>query len=158
MYLVAHRATERGANYALAVRLAEERKKRIEAQRAAWQSAQELAQEKEQRRKENIERSLAMVAELRAQGARYRPTYRAIEARACRVFHVKPTEIRSNRRHRDIVFARQFVMYWTVRLTKLSLPQIGRLIGGRDHTTVLHGKTVYPVKRAKMGRHLKEAR
>jgi chromosomal replication initiation ATPase DnaA len=158
MYLVAHRATERGADHALALRLEIERAKRVSAQKAAWQAVQALAEEKEHRRQENIERSLAMVAELRSQGIRYRQTYRVIEARACRLFRVKQSEIRSDRRHREIVFARQFVMYWAVRLTKLSLPQIGRLMGGRDHTTIIHGRDVYPEKRVKMGRYLRPAK
>ncbi|MBZ9873100.1 hypothetical protein LB542_19825 [Mesorhizobium sp. BR1-1-9] len=109
-------------------------------------------------RRANVERSQAMMAEMKARGLRYQPKYRDIEARACRLFKVRPSEIRSNRRNREIVFARQFVMYWTVRLTKLSLPAIGRLMGGRDHTTCLHGKREYPAKRAKMGRHLRAAR
>ena len=158
MQVFAYRATERGAAHVLAARLEEERAERIKAQHAAWKAKMQLEEEKAQRRSESLERSKAMAAEMRAQGIKYRPTYKAIEARACRLFHVKPSEIRSNRRHRGIVFARQFVMYWSVRLTKLSLPQIGRLMGGRDHTTILHGKIVYPEKRAKMGRNLRRVR
>jgi chromosomal replication initiation ATPase DnaA len=158
MFLVAHRATDRGAEHALARMLEMERQTRIAAQHAAWLAETAFAEERAKRIKEAEGRSRAMAAELRAQGIRFRPTYASLEARACRVFHVKPSQIRSNRRHREIVFARQFVMYWAVRLTKLSLPQIGRLMGGRDHTTVLHGKSIYPEKRAKMGRNLRSAR
>lgn len=81
-----------------------------------------------------------------------------IEKRACRLFGVTRSQINSNRRHKSLVFARQFVMYWTSRLTEHSYPVIGRLMGGRDHTTVLHGKNTYVDKRKAMGRHLRRAR
>ena len=87
-----------------------------------------------------------------------RPSLHRIVERACKVFKLTQLEIRSNRRHKRIVMARQFVFYWGARRTTLSLPRIGRLMGGRDHTTVMHGRDVYPVKRAKMGRHLREVR
>lgn len=48
-------------------------------------------------------------------------------------------DIRGRRRMRNIVNARQKAMARTyVERPDLSLPQIGRLFGGRDHTTVLH--------------------
>lgn len=85
-------------------------------------------------------------------------TYREIERRALKLFRLRRTELHSNRRNRDIVFARQFVMYWTCRLTDRSLPQIGRLMGGLDHTTVHHGRKAYREKRWKMGRILRPDR
>lgn len=88
----------------------------------------------------------------------FRHSHALIERRLCRVFRIRRDEIRSERRDRRVVLARQAIMYWSARLTMLSLPSIGRLMGGRDHTTVLHGRNVYPSKRAKMGRHLPEAR
>ena len=75
-----------------------------------------------------------------------------------KLFRVTRSELNSNRRNRELVFARQFIMYWACRLTHLSLPQIGKLMGGRDHTTAMHGRNTYPVKRAKMGRTLRPVR
>lgn len=48
-------------------------------------------------------------------------------------------EMRSDRRSRDIARPRQIAM-WLVRrfCPHLSLPAIGRVFGGRDHTTVIH--------------------
>lgn len=158
MFVASYRATERGAQQALASRLAEANQKRIEAQNVAWRAVQDLAAEKAKQKRDHLTLVHTRNAELVAKGVKYRPTYRSIEARACRVFKVTQAELRSNRRPREIVIARQFIMYWATRLTGLSLPAVGRLMGGRDHTTVLHGKTVYPQKRAKMGRHLREAR
>ncbi|MEU0677427.1 chromosomal replication initiator protein DnaA [Streptomyces sp. NPDC006172] len=41
-------------------------------------------------------------------------------------------------RGRQLVTARQIAMYLCRELTDLSLPKIGALFGGRDHTTVMH--------------------
>lgn len=84
--------------------------------------------------------------------------FKRIETRACKVFKVSLMELRSARRNARVAMARQFIYYWATRLTPMSLGQIGRLVGGRDHTTVFHGRDVYPQKRAAMGRHLREVR
>jgi chromosomal replication initiator protein len=42
-------------------------------------------------------------------------------------------------RVRRIARPRQIAMYLARQLTKMSYPQIGRRLGGRDHTTILHG-------------------
>ncbi|NLG29465.1 MAG: chromosomal replication initiator protein DnaA [Chloroflexi bacterium] len=43
------------------------------------------------------------------------------------------------RRTRDLVVARQMAMYLARELTQMSHPQIAEALGGRDHTTVMHG-------------------
>jgi chromosomal replication initiator protein len=48
-------------------------------------------------------------------------------------------DIVSHRRSRPICAARHAAYRMARDLTFLSLPQIGQRIGGRDHTTVLHG-------------------
>lgn len=85
-------------------------------------------------------------------------TYEKIESRLAAALHITQNEIRSRRTARNIVFARQAVMYWTVRLTAFSLPEIGRLMGGRDHTTILHGLKAYQQKRRMMRRYLRSIR
>ncbi len=55
-----------------------------------------------------------------------------------RHFKIAKTEILSARRSRDVVRPRQIAMYLAKSLTSRSLPEIGRRLGGRDHTTVLH--------------------
>jgi chromosomal replication initiation ATPase DnaA len=74
---------------------------------------------------------------------------------ASRVFRLSPSELMGISRQRDHSFARQFVMYWARRRSRLTLPQLGRLLGGRDHTTCLHGVRAYTKKRAAMGRNLR---
>ncbi len=90
--------------------------------------------------------------------AAFRHTYLLIEKRICRALRVTKAELRSNRRSRHIVFARQAIMYWSARLTNRSLPELGRLMGGMDHTTILHGKKAYAGKRLAQGRYLRPAR
>jgi chromosomal replication initiator protein len=44
----------------------------------------------------------------------------------------------SKKRPASIAKPRQIAMYLAKELTQKSLPEIGELFGGRDHTTVLH--------------------
>lgn len=54
-------------------------------------------------------------------------------------FHLKPEELISSKRTRNIAYPRQIAMYLCRKLTDLSLPKIGEKFGGRDHTTIIHG-------------------
>lgn len=90
--------------------------------------------------------------------ARYRVSFDRIVHRMCHVFGVSIMDLRARRRNEAAVNARQAIYYWSWRLTALSAAQIGWRLGGRDHTTILHGVTVYQRKRAQMGRHLRELR
>lgn len=53
-------------------------------------------------------------------------------------YRIKPNEIFGNSRQRSISQARQVAMYLVRQYVGLSMPEIGRLFGGRDHTTVLN--------------------
>src|SRR5439155_20521497 len=61
-----------------------------------------------------------------------------ILAEAAGYFGVTTDDLKSQNRSRSIVQARQIAMYLVRDLTDLSLPKIGEVFGGRDHTTVLH--------------------
>lgn len=54
-------------------------------------------------------------------------------------FHLTPGDLTGKSRERTVVRGRHMVMYLLRTHTDASLEQIGRLLGGRDHTTVLHG-------------------
>jgi chromosomal replication initiator protein len=54
-------------------------------------------------------------------------------------FDVSIPELEGPSRRQPLARARQVAMYLCRQLTDLSLPRIGMLFGGRDHTTVLHG-------------------
>ncbi len=53
-------------------------------------------------------------------------------------YKIKFADMYSKRRPASIAGPRQVAMYLAKELTKRSLPEIGDLFGGRDHTTVLH--------------------
>src|SRR5450830_327181 len=54
-------------------------------------------------------------------------------------FNIKVADMYSKKRPANIARPRQIAMYLAKELTQKSLPEIGDLFGGRDHTTVLHG-------------------
>lgn len=58
--------------------------------------------------------------------------------RVAESFGVKPKDVLGSCRQRVVLVPRQVAMYLTREVAKLSLPQIGRAFGGRDHTTVLY--------------------
>ena len=53
-------------------------------------------------------------------------------------YKIKVADMYSKKRPANIARPRQIAMYLAKELTQKSLPEIGELFGGRDHTTVLH--------------------
>ncbi len=62
----------------------------------------------------------------------------AIKKAVCKHWGIKIADIESSKRKREFSFPRQVAMYLCREMTDLSLPQIGKYFGGRDHTTVMH--------------------
>ncbi len=54
-------------------------------------------------------------------------------------FGFPAAELTSHRRNKDIAYPRQITMYLCREMTSLSLQQIGKELGNRDHTTIRHG-------------------
>lgn len=54
-------------------------------------------------------------------------------------FGLTPLDISSQKRNKEIVFPRQIVMYLCRDMTDAPLQMIGKYLGGRDHTTIIHG-------------------
>jgi chromosomal replication initiator protein len=52
--------------------------------------------------------------------------------------HLRPGDIAGKRRHRPVVTARQLVLWLARRHTSHGLIGLGALVGGRDHTTIMH--------------------
>lgn len=69
---------------------------------------------------------------------RPRITVAEIAARVCHEFGVTASDMASSCRARPIARPRQVAMYLSRQLTPMSLPEIGRHFGNRDHTTVMH--------------------
>ena len=53
-------------------------------------------------------------------------------------YKIKVADMYSKKRPASIARPRQIAMYLAKDMTQKSLPEIGELFGGRDHTTVLH--------------------
>jgi len=64
-------------------------------------------------------------------------------------FNIKVADMYSKRRPANIARPRQIAMYLAKELTQKSLPEIGELFGGRDHTTVLHAVRKIAMDRTK---------
>ena len=62
-----------------------------------------------------------------------------ILAATAEAFGLSLSDLEGPRRHQPLARARQIAMYIVREMTDLSLPKIGVIFGGRDHTTVLHG-------------------
>ena len=61
--------------------------------------------------------------------------------KVCGHYNVEQKSVFSRSRKRDYVLVRQVSMYLAQKYTKMPASRIGQLIGGRDHSTVLHSCT-----------------
>lgn len=62
----------------------------------------------------------------------------AIQQKVCETYGIRMEDMVGKRRTKAIVKPRQIAMYLCRDLTDMSLPKIGEIFGGRDHSTVLH--------------------
>jgi len=65
-------------------------------------------------------------------------TVELIQKTVADYYKIKVSDMYSKRRPSNIAAPRQVAMYLAKEMTQKSLPEIGELFGGRDHTTVLH--------------------
>ncbi len=71
-------------------------------------------------------------------------------------YSIETEDLKGPKRSRNITIPRQMIMYLSRQLTDVSLPRIGDMLGGRDHSTILHGcakieglmQTTAPIKAA----------
>ncbi|HSX08826.1 MAG TPA: chromosomal replication initiator protein DnaA [Candidatus Saccharimonadales bacterium] len=57
----------------------------------------------------------------------------------CQYYQIKPTQLKGPKRTASLVKARQVAMYLLQTELRMTLVEIGNLLGGRDHTTIIHG-------------------
>ena len=58
--------------------------------------------------------------------------------KVCNHFNVSVSAVNGRSRKQDLVTARQVSMYLAQKYTKMPASRIGKLVGGRDHSTVIH--------------------
>lgn len=66
----------------------------------------------------------------------------------CEHFHISREDLTGSKRNSEIVFPRQIAMYLCREMTQTQFKEIGKLMGGKDHSTVIHGydKIAYEAK------------
>ena len=63
-----------------------------------------------------------------------------IISEACKYFSVSREDILSGKRKKELVIPRQIAIFLIRELTNKSLPEIGKVMGGKDHTTIMHAE------------------
>ena len=53
-------------------------------------------------------------------------------------YDIKPSDLKSKRRHRTVAFPRQIAMFIARTYGSFSFPEIGSAFGGKDHSTAIH--------------------
>ena len=67
-------------------------------------------------------------------------TVESIQKVVSEYFGIKVQDIKAKKRTKEVANARQIAMYLAKRYTHLSLSEIGRCFGGKDHATVIYAK------------------
>ncbi|MFZ5997732.1 MAG: chromosomal replication initiator protein DnaA [Nitrospirota bacterium] len=76
-------------------------------------------------------------------------TVDAIQKAVCEYFGVKIQDLKARKRTKEIANARQIAMYLSKQHTGLSLSEIGKFFGGKDHATVIYACKQIEEKRSK---------
>lgn len=71
------------------------------------------------------------------EGVRYHPD--EVIKVICSFYDIKPTQIKGPKREALLVRARQAAMYLLKKELNLTFVEIGNVLGGRDHTTIMYG-------------------
>ncbi|MBR2588544.1 MAG: chromosomal replication initiator protein DnaA [Bacilli bacterium] len=64
-----------------------------------------------------------------------------VQETVAKYFNIDAKDLRGSKRNNEIAFPRQIAMYLCRKVAQMSLPQIGKDFGKRDHTTVMHACT-----------------
>jgi chromosomal replication initiator protein len=85
------------------------------------------------------EGAVAALADVTADTARRAVRPESVLEAVTRYYNVSLLDLQGKARDKRVVGPRQVAMYLLREETPLSLPDVGALLGGRDHTTVMHG-------------------
>ena len=95
-------------------------------------------------RKEPLTEELAMALLGKINGEverlRQRVTPKQVLTQVASYYQLKVIDLKGSRRLRAVALPRQVVMYLLRKELHLPLKEAGRLLGGRDHTTIMHGE------------------
>lgn len=67
-------------------------------------------------------------------------THTQVISAICNYFHVASKELTGPKRQKGLVLPRHFAMYILSEELGMTVEKIGQILGGRDHTTVMHGR------------------
>jgi hypothetical protein len=76
------------------------------------------------------------------------PAWKIIIQEVCAKHGLRLPEVLGGRRSKPIVIARHEAFYRLSTETTMTLPQIGYRMGGKDHSTVIHGIRAYKARMA----------
>ena len=85
------------------------------------------------------ETAKAALASLSTDGRQRRVSVQEVLDAVAEYYRMSPDELRGKQRDKHIVVPRQVAMYLMRQETDASLLEVGQALGGRDHSTVLHG-------------------
>ena len=89
------------------------------------------------KREITIEQAQDILSDLLRQSEK-KLTIDEIMKKTCEHYNLRMSDMTSARRSRSVARPRQMAMYLAKKLTPRSYPEIGRMFGGKDHTTVLY--------------------
>ncbi len=69
-----------------------------------------------------------------------KPTPRHIISVCAKHFNIKTSELCGNSRKKELVTARHITAYFLLNEINLPLKEVGHLLGGRDHTSIMHAR------------------
>ena len=86
-----------------------------------------------------VETAKAALASIASDGRQRRVSLAEVLAAVAEFYRIPEDDLRGKQRDKHIVVPRQVAMYIMRQETEASLLEIGQSLGGRDHSTVLHG-------------------
>ena len=87
----------------------------------------------------SVDLAIKALSDIISSPARRSLTTNQVVETTAKFYRLDARDLRGKKRDKELVLARQVAMYLMREETESSLLDIGRELGGRDHTTVLHG-------------------
>ena len=87
----------------------------------------------------SIETAKAALASISTDGRQRRVSVAEVLGAVAEYYRIPEDDLKGKQRDKHIVVPRQVAMYLMRQETEASLLEIGQALGGRDHSTVLHG-------------------